>query len=91
MRFALLAGLASLVSSATATALTYRLDANEKACFYTDIEELGSKVAFYFAVRILSSPSIRKFDAVVACLWQVADKTCLYRSNPVAHSMSISP
>ncbi|KAJ5182978.1 hypothetical protein N7492_000594 [Penicillium capsulatum] len=51
MRFALLAGLASLVSSATATALTYRLDANEKACFYTDIDQLNSKVAFYFAVQ----------------------------------------
>lgn len=59
MRFALLAGLASLVSSATATALTYRLDANEKACFYTDIDQLNSKVAFYFAVRTSFNIPIR--------------------------------
>ncbi|THC92271.1 hypothetical protein EYZ11_008253 [Aspergillus tanneri] len=53
MRFAaLVIGLlATLVSSATATALTYRLGANEKACFYTYISELNTKVAFYFAVQ----------------------------------------
>ncbi|KAJ5176850.1 uncharacterized protein N7482_002727 [Penicillium canariense] len=51
MRFALLAGLASLVSSASATALTYRLEANEKACFYTNVEQANAKVAFYFAVQ----------------------------------------
>lgn len=51
MRVALLAGLASLVSSVTATALTYRLEANEKACFYTDVDQANAKVAFYFAVR----------------------------------------
>jgi len=55
MRFALLAGLASLVSSITATALTYRLEANEKACFYTNVDQANAKVAFYFAVR---TPSI---------------------------------
>lgn len=54
MRFALLAGLASLVSTISATALTYRLEANEKACFYTNVEQSNAKVAFYFAV---SSPS----------------------------------
>ena len=51
MRFALFAGLASLVSSVTATALTYRLEANEKACFFTNVEQSNAKVAFYFAVR----------------------------------------
>lgn len=53
MRFALLAGLASLASSVSATALTYRLEANEKACFYTNVEQANAKVAFYFAVRLL--------------------------------------
>ena len=53
MRFALLAGLASLASSVSATALTYRLEANEKACFYTDVGQANAKVAFYFAVRLL--------------------------------------
>ncbi|CAG8050529.1 unnamed protein product [Penicillium salamii] len=51
MRFALFAGLASLVSSVTATALTYRLEANEKACFYTNVEQSNAKLAFYFAVQ----------------------------------------
>jgi hypothetical protein len=44
----LLAGYASLVS---ATALTYNLAPNEKACFFTTVEHKNSKVAFYFAVR----------------------------------------
>jgi hypothetical protein len=56
MRFtALLIGLlAYLVSSVTATALTYRLEANEKACFYKFVEQRNTKVAFYFAVRYKS-------------------------------------
>lgn len=44
---ALLPFVTSLVS---ATALTYKLAANEKACFFEDIDRLNSKVAFYFAV-----------------------------------------
>ncbi|KAJ5919988.1 hypothetical protein N7454_009823 [Penicillium verhagenii] len=51
MRFTLLAGLAALASSVSATALTYRLEANEKACFYTEVEQANAKVAFYFAVQ----------------------------------------
>lgn len=54
MRSTLLAGLASLVSCVTATALTYRLEANEKACFYTNVEQTNAKVAFYFAVSTFS-------------------------------------
>lgn len=42
--------LAALVSSVSATALTYRLEANEKACFYKYVDERNTKVAFYFAV-----------------------------------------
>ncbi|OJJ48936.1 hypothetical protein ASPZODRAFT_129270 [Penicilliopsis zonata CBS 506.65] len=53
MRFAaLLIGLlATFVSSVAATALTYKLEANEKACFYTNVEQKNTKVAFYFAVQ----------------------------------------
>lgn len=58
MRFALFAGLASLVSSVTATALTYRLEANEKACFFSKVEQNNAKVAFYFAVRSMDYPAI---------------------------------
>lgn len=43
----LLACISPLVS---ATALTYKLAAHEKACFYAKVEEKGAKVAFYFAV-----------------------------------------
>jgi hypothetical protein len=43
----LLACISPLVS---ATALTYKLSANEKACFYSNVENKGAKVAFYFAV-----------------------------------------
>lgn len=65
MRFALLAGLASLASSVTATALTYRLEANEKACFYTDVDSVNAKVAFYFAVGLAMdyrSSTLLQFD-----------------------------
>jgi|SRR5690242_1762672 len=34
-----------------ATALTYRLEAQEKACFFANVEHKGVKVAFYFAVQ----------------------------------------
>ncbi|KAL1956847.1 hypothetical protein VTO42DRAFT_6797 [Malbranchea cinnamomea] len=46
--FGLLACAASCVS---ATALTYKLEANEKACFYTWVDSPPSKIAFYFAVQ----------------------------------------
>ncbi|KAJ9206269.1 hypothetical protein DTO166G4_7424 [Paecilomyces variotii] len=43
--------LATAVSSVSATALTYKLEANEKACFYAQVEQQNAKVAFYFAVQ----------------------------------------
>jgi len=42
--------LATAISSVSATALTYKLEANEKACFYAQVEQQNAKVAFYFAV-----------------------------------------
>ncbi|KAH8652514.1 emp24/gp25L/p24 family/GOLD-domain-containing protein [Xylariales sp. PMI_506] len=44
----ILAWLASVVS---ATALTYKLSANEKACFYAYAPQENHKIAFYFAVQ----------------------------------------
>lgn len=46
-----LASLASLAATVHATALTYRLEAHEKACFFAHVENAGTKVAFYFAVQ----------------------------------------
>ncbi|KAI9722950.1 MAG: hypothetical protein M1812_001399 [Candelaria pacifica] len=43
--------LALWASGATATALTYKLTPNEKACFFSYVEQKGAKVAFYFAVQ----------------------------------------
>ena len=37
-------------SSTNATALTYNVAANEKACFYLWADTPGKKVGFYFAV-----------------------------------------
>jgi len=53
MKFALLScGLAASLSSVvSATALTYKLVANEKACFFSNVEQKGAKIAFYFAVQ----------------------------------------
>ncbi|KAF1969776.1 hypothetical protein BU23DRAFT_512666 [Bimuria novae-zelandiae CBS 107.79] len=47
----ILAAIAGLVAYASATALTYRLEAHERACFFTDVKDKGTKVAFYFAVQ----------------------------------------
>lgn len=44
----LLVALSPLVS---ATALTYKLSPNEKACFFANVDTQPAKVAFYFAVR----------------------------------------
>ncbi|KAK7890428.1 hypothetical protein LTR67_008315 [Exophiala xenobiotica] len=43
--------LALAVSSVYCTALTYKLGASEKACFFTFVERQNAKVAFYFAVQ----------------------------------------
>ncbi|CRG87371.1 putative membrane protein C17A5,08 [Talaromyces islandicus] len=43
--------LATAIPLASATALTYKVDASEKACFYADVPQKDSKVAFYFAVQ----------------------------------------
>ena len=44
--------LATVVSTVSATALTYKLEANEKACFHSNVDNTNSKIAFYFAVRL---------------------------------------
>lgn len=54
MKLSVLACGLAYLAKASATALTYKLAANEKACFYTQTEKAGLKVAFYFAVRIRS-------------------------------------
>lgn len=48
--------LIALLPLASATALTYKMAPNEKACFFTQVDQQGVKIAFYFAVRI-SSPA----------------------------------
>lgn len=49
--FLALTGLLGFCASAVqATALTYKLEAHEKACFFATTESQGTKVAFYFAV-----------------------------------------
>ncbi|TRX89104.1 hypothetical protein FHL15_010021 [Xylaria flabelliformis] len=40
-----------LVALVSATALTYQIQANERACFFTTPHKLGQKIAFYFAVQ----------------------------------------
>jgi len=50
---AILASLCLLIPSAEATALTYKLHANEQQCFYINNEKKSAKVAFYFAVSTM--------------------------------------
>ncbi|TVY90026.1 Pre-mRNA-processing protein [Lachnellula willkommii] len=53
MKFSILSCgfLACLSPLVSATALTYKLSANEKACFFSNVENKGAKIAFYFAVQ----------------------------------------
>jgi hypothetical protein len=50
--------LALFATSISATALTYKMQPNEKACFFTNVAQKGAKIAFYFAVRLASKPTI---------------------------------
>ncbi|PNY26466.1 membrane protein, partial [Tolypocladium capitatum] len=43
--------IACMVTHVAATALTYKLTANEKACFFTETKKENEKIAFYFAVQ----------------------------------------
>ncbi|KAF2220547.1 emp24/gp25L/p24 family/GOLD-domain-containing protein [Elsinoe ampelina] len=47
----ILALASSLFSIATATALTYNLPPYARECFFTQVNNKGAKVAFYFAVQ----------------------------------------
>lgn len=42
---------ALLPHGSEATALTYNIEANEKACFYNWVDKPGKKLGFYFAVN----------------------------------------
>ena len=66
--FALTGLLACIFSYASATALTYKLVANEKACFFSNVEQQGAKIAFYFAVRrsILAHRTLHMFRVLGA-------------------------
>lgn len=54
----LLGLLAAAIPSVTATALTYKLEANEKACFFAEVDQQNAKLAFYFAVSTQSLEAI---------------------------------
>lgn len=84
--------LALLIPSVSATALTYKLEAHEKACFYADVQQKDVKVAFYFAVSLDSSMRIygirpRRYEITVKT--SRANGVEMYRFNPVAPSTSI--
>lgn len=52
LRTVVLGSLAHGLTYVSATALTYLLDASEKACFYSYVDSPPAKIAFYFAVSI---------------------------------------
>jgi len=41
----------SLCRTAASTALTTAISANERLCFYADVDKAGEKIGFYFAVQ----------------------------------------
>ena len=67
MRFSTLVcgALATLSTAVSGTALTYKLAANEKACFFSNVEHVGAKIAFYFAVCNAQNLSMTIADAAV--------------------------
>lgn len=75
--------LAYMVSLVSATALTYKLAAHEKACFYSNVSQKGAKIAFYFAV---SAPSATLHHSVPSGRFK-ADEFGDDRSNQVVNSM----
>ncbi|THH10908.1 hypothetical protein EW146_g8230 [Bondarzewia mesenterica] len=48
---ALLLALLALAATVDASALTTALAANERLCFYADVDKAGEKIGFYFAVQ----------------------------------------
>ena len=75
-------------SYASATALTYKLIANEKACFFSNVEQQGAKIAFYFAV----SPYVfcSQSNCYMMLSVQLKPQPSL-RSNLAVPSMSTTP
>jgi hypothetical protein len=65
---ALVSLLACLVSTTLATALTYQLEAHEKACYFAQVEHKGTKLAFYFAVRLGSRCTPVLVPGCISCL-----------------------
>ena len=61
----LFSALLAYTTAVYATALTYRLEAHEKACFFATVENKGTKLAFYFAVCVPPRRPIR------ICFWAV--------------------
>ena len=49
-----------ITSVASATALTFKLPANEKECYYAHVDKAERKLAFYFAVQ-----SGGEFDSMI--------------------------
>lgn len=59
----------------SATALTYQLDASEKACFYSYVDSPPAKIAFYFAVSIFDY-SVMMFG-IMGGIWVAGLKSCV--------------
>jgi hypothetical protein len=73
--------IACLATNVAATALTYKLDANEQACFYAETKKDNEKISFYFAVRLHHA-------RCPICTFLPGSNEVCDRSNPVVHSMS---
>lgn len=80
----LVSGLLGLfATNVAATALTYNVEAHEKACFYADTKKDNEKVAFYFAVS-RNRPSIARAASFLILTMHAC------RCKQVAPSISIT-
>ena len=93
LSLSLLGFLACLLSFVSATALTYKVLPNEKACFFSEVKQQGAKIAFYFAVRLYHS--YHTMDPNMSGSEQKLTRMHPYRCNPAAPStlttMSMDP
>lgn len=88
MRFLLaLLGLLASVVSVSATALTTQIDAHEKSCFYTQVDEASLKIAFYFAVCGIAAENCIPFlSSESLWFWLICTSGRCYDIGPIRRS-----
>ncbi len=83
--------LAIFISYVYATALTFKLTHNEKACFFAEVlpAQVNGKIAFYFAVRLVSFIFLLNLKKPPSYILLTLPLPSLHRINALVTSSSI--